>query len=176
MCRGFFFCTIYFHIAEIQLFTVQFCTEPNLISYLFSLLQIPMWLPQVALKPEPRSIRNLIWFNELKLDNVRRFFIFMIFHESSSPRALIITLRWFQILSNILGDIRKARCTADIVDIGGRIFPKICIDDNFFATCINDTDTGINREYPESTYVSVFGEYTERIKLIWRTQKLSTNK
>jgi hypothetical protein len=43
-----------FHIAETetQLLTVQFCTEPNLISYLLSLLQIPMWLPQVALKLE----------------------------------------------------------------------------------------------------------------------------
>ncbi len=50
------------------------------------------------------------------------------FHESPSPKPLIITLGSFQIFSKIRGDIRKSRCTTGVNDTGGK-----------FATGVNDT-------------------------------------
>jgi hypothetical protein len=49
-----------------------------------------------------------------------RFFASDFFHESPSPKPLIITLGSFQIFSKIRGDIRKSRCTTDT---GGKLPP-----------------------------------------------------
>ena len=58
----------------------------------------------------------------------RDFLLQVFFHESPSPKPLIITLGTFRIFSKIIGDIRKSRCTTGVNDTGGK-----------FATGINDT-------------------------------------
>ncbi len=63
-----------------------------------------------------------------KRDSVTRFSDSGFFHESPSPKLLIITLEPFRIFSKILGDIRTSRCTTGVNDIGGK-----------FATGVNDT-------------------------------------
>jgi hypothetical protein len=60
----------------------------------------------------------------------RDFLLQVFFHESPSPKPLIITLGSFRIFSKIRGDIRKSRCTTGVNDTGGK-----------FVTGINDTDT-----------------------------------
>ncbi len=50
-------------------------------------------------------------------------FCFRFFHESPSPKPLIITLGSFQIFSKIRGDIRKSRCTTSVNDTGGKLPP-----------------------------------------------------
>jgi hypothetical protein len=63
-------------------------------------------------------------------------FMRMFFHESSSPRPLIITLGSFYFFS---------KCTTNVVDIDGYIFPEICMTtgvvdtDGKFGTGIKDT-------------------------------------
>ncbi len=41
------------------------------------------------------------------------------FHESPSPKPLIITVGSFRIFPKIRGDIRKSRCTTGVNDTGG---------------------------------------------------------
>jgi hypothetical protein len=55
-------------------------------------------------------------------------FCFRFFHESPSPKPLIITLGSFRIFSKIRGDIRKSRCTTGVNNTSGK-----------FATGVNDT-------------------------------------
>ncbi len=50
-------------------------------------------------------------------------FCFRFFHESPSPKLLIITLGSFRIFSKIRGDIRKSRCTTSVNDTGGKLPP-----------------------------------------------------
>jgi hypothetical protein len=45
------------------------------------------------------------------------------FHESPSPKPLIITLGSFRIFLKILGDIRNSRCTTGVNDTGGELPP-----------------------------------------------------
>jgi hypothetical protein len=49
-----------------------------------------------------------------------RFFASGFFHESVSPQPQSIHIRPFQILSEILGDICKSRCTNGINDTSGK--------------------------------------------------------
>jgi hypothetical protein len=51
---------------------------------------------------------------------VSEIFCFRFFHESPSPKPLIITLESFRIFSKIRGDIRKSRCTTGVNDTGGK--------------------------------------------------------
>jgi hypothetical protein len=46
-----------------------------------------------------------------------KIFRIRLFHESSSPNPLKITLGSFRIFSKIRGDIRKSRCTIRINDL-----------------------------------------------------------
>jgi hypothetical protein len=78
-------------------------------------------------------------------------FCFRFFHESPSPKPLIITLGSFRIFSKIRGDIRKSKCTfaTGINDTGGKFATRI--NDINFATsspCVVDTGgkfaTGVN--------------------------------
>jgi hypothetical protein len=55
-----------------------------------------------------------------KGDSVTRFFAFGFFHESVSPKPLIIPLGLFQIFSKIRGDIRSSSCTTGVLDTGGK--------------------------------------------------------
>ncbi len=48
-------------------------------------------------------------------------FCFRFFHDSPSPKPLIITLGSFQIFSKIRGYIRKSRCTTGVNDTGGKL-------------------------------------------------------
>ncbi len=48
-----------------------------------------------------------------------QIFCFRFFHESPSPKPLIITLGSFQIFSKIRRDIRKSKCTTGVNDTGG---------------------------------------------------------
>jgi hypothetical protein len=95
-------------------------------------------------------------------DSVTRFFASSFFHESPSPKPLIITLESFRIFSKIRGDIRKSRCTTSVNDTGGKLPPASTTPaENFppvsttsaanFATsspCVVDTGgkfaTGVN--------------------------------
>jgi hypothetical protein len=52
-----------------------------------------------------------------------RFFASGFFHESPSPKPLIITLGSFRIFSKICGDIRKSRCTTGVNFTGGKLPP-----------------------------------------------------
>jgi hypothetical protein len=64
-----------------------------------------------------------------------RFFASDFFHESPSPKPLIITLESFRIFSKIHGDIRKSRCT-------GANLPPVTTPVANFATsspCVVDT-------------------------------------
>jgi hypothetical protein len=61
----------------------------------------------------------------LKRTVSRDFLLQVFFHESPSPKPLIITLGSFRNFSKIRGDIRKSRCTTDT---GGK-----------FATGVNET-------------------------------------
>jgi hypothetical protein len=54
---------------------------------------------------------------------VSQIFASGFFHESPSPKPLIITLRSFRIFSKIRGDIRKSRCTTGVNDTGGKLPP-----------------------------------------------------
>ena len=45
------------------------------------------------------------------------------FHESPSPKPLILTLGSSQIFSKIRGDIRNSRCTTGVNDTGGKLPP-----------------------------------------------------
>ena len=63
---------------------------------------------------------------------VSRDFCFRFFHESPSPKPLIIKVGSYQIFSKIRGDIRKSRCTTGVNDTGGK-----------FATGVNDTGVKI---------------------------------
>jgi hypothetical protein len=45
------------------------------------------------------------------------------FHESPSPKLLIITLGSFRIFSKIRGDIRKSRFTTGVNDTSGKLLP-----------------------------------------------------
>ncbi len=47
----------------------------------------------------------------------RDFFASGFFHESPSPKPLIITLGLFRIFSKIRGDIRKSRCTTGVTPV-----------------------------------------------------------
>jgi hypothetical protein len=47
-------------------------------------------------------------------------FCFSFFHESVSPKPLIIPIGLFQIFFKIRGDIRSSRCTTGVVDTGGK--------------------------------------------------------
>jgi hypothetical protein len=67
-----------------------------------------------------------VHFDLLKVQ-CHKIFCFMFFHESPSPKPLIIILGSFRIFPKIHGDIRKSRCTAGINDTGGK-----------FATGISD--------------------------------------
>ncbi len=51
---------------------------------------------------------------------VSQDFFFGIFHESVSPKPLIISIGPFLIFSKIHGDIRSSRCTTGVVDTGGK--------------------------------------------------------
>jgi hypothetical protein len=62
------------------------------------------------------------------MDSVTRFFASGFFHESPSPKPLIMTLESFRIISKFRGDIRKSRCTTGVNDTGGK-----------FATGVNNT-------------------------------------
>ncbi len=53
----------------------------------------------------------------------RDFLLQVFFHESPSPKPLIITLGSFRIFSKIHGDIRKSRCTTGVNDTGGKLPP-----------------------------------------------------
>jgi hypothetical protein len=48
------------------------------------------------------------------------FFASGFFHESVSPKLLIIPLGPFQIFSKIRGDIRSSRFATGVVDTGGK--------------------------------------------------------
>jgi hypothetical protein len=52
-----------------------------------------------------------------------RFFASGFFHESPSPKPLILTLGSFRIFSKIREDIRKSRCTTGVNDTGGKLLP-----------------------------------------------------
>ncbi len=56
---------------------------------------------------------------------VSRDFCFKFFHESPSPKPLIITLGSFRFFSKIRRDIRKSRCTTGVNDIGGKLLPVL---------------------------------------------------
>ncbi len=49
-----------------------------------------------------------------------RFFAFGFFHESFSPKPLIIPIGPFQMFSKIRGDIRSSRFATHVVDTGGK--------------------------------------------------------
>ncbi len=49
-----------------------------------------------------------------------KIFDFCFFHESFSPKPMIIPLGPFQILSKICRDIRSSRCTTGVVDTSGK--------------------------------------------------------
>jgi hypothetical protein len=71
----------------------------------------------------------------------RDFLLPVFFHESPSPKPLVITLGSFRIFSEIRGDIRKSRCTTSVNDTGGKFATGICslILFQLFATGVNDT-------------------------------------
>jgi hypothetical protein len=61
-----------------------------------------------------------LWFQELKMTVPRDFSLQVFFHESSSPKPLIISLASFQILfENSIG-IRSSRCTTGVFDTGSK--------------------------------------------------------
>ncbi len=71
-------------------------------------------------------------------------FCFRVFHESPSPKPLIITLGSFRIFLKIRGDIRKSRCTTSVNNTGGNLPPvssTTSVNDTGgeFATVVNDT-------------------------------------
>jgi hypothetical protein len=49
------------------------------------------------------------------------FLLQVFFHESPSPKLLIITLGSSRIFSKIRGDIRKSNCTTGVNDTGGKL-------------------------------------------------------
>jgi hypothetical protein len=55
-----------------------------------------------------------------KRDSVKRFFASDFFHESVSPKPLIIPLGPFRIFSKILGYIGSSRFATGVVDTGGK--------------------------------------------------------
>jgi hypothetical protein len=73
-----------------------------------------------------------------------RFFASGFFHESVSPKPLIIPIGPFQIFSKINGDIRSSRCTTGVIDtMSGKIAAGIVDTGGKFATGINNTsETG----------------------------------
>jgi hypothetical protein len=71
-----------------------------------------------------------------------RFFASGFFHESPSPKPLIITLGSFQIFLKIRGDIRKSRCTTGVNDTDGKFAAGINNTSGKFSTsspCVVDT-------------------------------------
>jgi hypothetical protein len=75
-------------------------------------------------------------------DSVMRFFASGFFHESPSPKPLIITLGSFQIFLKIRGDIRKSRCTTGVNDTDGKFAAGINNTSGKFSTsspCVVDT-------------------------------------
>ncbi len=59
----------------------------------------------------------------------RDFLLQVFFHESPSPKPIIITLGSFRIFSKFRGDIGKSRCTTGVNDTGGKFshkFPLCC--------------------------------------------------
>jgi hypothetical protein len=53
-------------------------------------------------------------------DSVTGFFASGFFHESVSPKSLIIPLEPFRIFSKIRGDIRSSLFATGVVDTGGK--------------------------------------------------------
>jgi hypothetical protein len=78
-------------------------------------------------------------FGHFKRDNVTRYFASGFFHESSSPKALKITLGSFNFFQKIRGDILKSRCTTGINDTGGKFATGVPNTHEKFATGISDT-------------------------------------
>ncbi len=83
------------------------------------------------------SKRTISRYCPIRGDSVTRFFASGFFHESPSPKPLIITLGSFRIFSKIRGDIRKSRCTTGVNDTGGK-----------FAAGINETGGKFCHQFP----------------------------
>jgi hypothetical protein len=75
---------------------------------------------------------------------VSQNFLLQVFHESSSPKPLKITLGSFQIFLKICGDIRKCRCTTGIKDTRGKFAPLSMTTPaaNFASGTVCVVDTG----------------------------------
>ncbi len=71
------------------------------------------------------KLLHMIYTGATERDSVTRFFASGFFHESPSPKPLIITLGSFRIFSKIRGDIRKSRCkfAIGVNDTGGKLPP-----------------------------------------------------
>ncbi len=74
-------------------------------------------------------------------------FCFRFFHESPSPKTLIITLGSFWIFSKIRRDIHKSRCTTGVNDTGGKFAAGINDTVSKFATGIKDTGSKFCHRY-----------------------------
>jgi hypothetical protein len=70
------------------------------------------------------------------LGQCQEIFCFKIYHESSSPKSLKITLGSF---TKICGDIHKSRYTTGIKDKGGKFSAGVNYTGGILATGINST-------------------------------------